>query len=132
MAKRSLTPEKVPEAVQVEPVLTNQQVMQKAGQELKRAETRRKALIKRYKEEEKVSMYLSPMYRPYFGNVMSVSINGVTIFFKVDGSMQRVPKTFADEITSRRMRIDAILTKQGKMANIPNNFETAPGELRIF
>jgi hypothetical protein len=132
MAKRSLTPEKVPEVVQAEPVLTNQQVMQKAGQELKRAETRRKALIKRYKEEEKVSMYLSPMYRPYFGNVMSVSINGVTIFFKVDGSMQRVPKTFADEITSRRMRVDAILTKQGKMASISDNFETAPGELRIF
>ena len=36
--------------------------------------------------EPKVPMYLSPMYRPYLGNVADITINGVTIFFPVDGN----------------------------------------------
>lgn len=106
-------------------------LMKKANAQMITAESKRKALLKRYREEEKVPMYLSPMYRAYFGNVMNVSINGISIFFKVDGSTQMVPRTFADEITARRMAVDAILTKQHKMANIPNNVEKSPGELRL-
>jgi hypothetical protein len=107
-------------------------VMQKANTELVTAEARRKQLLKTYREEPKVPMYLSPMYRPYFGNVMTVSMNGISIFFKVDGSIQQVPQTFADEITARRMAIDAILNKQHRMADIANNVEKTPGELALF
>jgi hypothetical protein len=63
---------------------------------------------------------------------MTVSINGISIFFKVDGSTQKVPKTFADEIASRRLAVDAILNKQHRMADIPNNNEKSPGELALF
>lgn len=111
---------------------TSKQVMDEANKQLQTAETRRKALIKKYKEEEKVPMYLSPMYQPHFGKVMAVSINGITIFFKVDGSTQLVPRTFADEITNRRRQIDAILTKQSRMANVQTNVEGSPGELKLF
>lgn len=103
-----------------------------ANKELFKAEALRKSLLKEYKEEELVPMYLSPMYKPYFGNVMQVSINGISIFFKIDGSTQTVPKTFADEITARRMAVDAIENKKRKMADIPSNVEGSPGELSLF
>jgi len=106
--------------------------MRAANTELTRAEARRKELLKIYKSERRVPMYLSPMYRAYFGNVMRVMINGISIYFKVDGSTQEVPQTFADEITARRMSIDAILTKQNRMANIAANKESSPGELTLF
>jgi hypothetical protein len=106
-------------------------VEQKANSEVLNAEVRRKKLLQTYRNEEKVPMYLSPMYRPYFGNVMTVGINGISIFFKVDGSIQHVPKTYADDITARRIAIDAMLTKQHKMADIANNHESSPGELEL-
>lgn len=110
----------------------NTEVIRRSNMELMNAELRRKQLLGKYRTQEKVPMYLSPMYRPYFGNVMRVMINGISIFFKVDGTVQLVPKDFADEITARRMAVDAILTKQNRMANIPSNFESAPGELTLF
>lgn len=96
------------------------------------ADRRRAKLTEHYKAEEKVPMYLSPMYRPYVGNVMRVMINGVSIFFKVDGSTQLIPKAFADEITSRRISLDATIMKQKKMENISGNFENAPGDLKLL
>jgi hypothetical protein len=50
----------------------------------------------------------------------------------VDGSTQTIPKTFADEITRRRMAIDAIINKQKRLADIPANNESSPGELNLF
>jgi hypothetical protein len=94
--------------------------------------TRKRELHKHYLEEEKVPMHLSPMYRPYVGNVMNVTINGITIFFKVDGTTQMVPKTFAETIDKRRVLIDNMLKKTEKMADLGNNFEQSPGELKLF
>jgi len=96
------------------------------------AQNRRKELLKIYREEPLVPMYLSPMYRPYLGNVMTVYINGIHVSFSVDGSTQMVPQTFADDIVSKRLAIDATITKQNRMANIKSNFESAPGELKLF
>ena len=103
-----------------------------ANRQLMNAEAHRKTLLKEYTAEEKVPMYLSPMYKPYFGNVMQVMINGISIFFKVDGTTQHIPQTFADEIAARRIAIDEILNKQNRMANIPANSESSPGELNLF
>jgi hypothetical protein len=108
------------------------EVMAEANRQLLKAEEQRKAQLKVYREEKKVPMYLSPMYRPFVGNVMRIMINGISIFFKVDGSTQMVPSTFADEIVKRRLAIDAILTKQNRMAKIPENYESAPGELNLL
>lgn len=96
------------------------------------AENKRKELLKHYRNEKLVPMYLSPMYRPYFGNVMRVMINGISIFFKVDGSTQQVPQTFADEIARRRMAVDNLLSKQNKMADVSYNVEMTPGGLQLF
>lgn len=97
------------------------------------ASQKRKELLKHYREEEKVELYLSPTYQPYFGRVMKVTINGNSIYFPVDGTTHAIPVTFADEITSRRMKIDEIVAKQHRMADIPVNLDTAvPGDLEIF
>lgn len=103
-----------------------------ANQEMQHAEGRRKKLVQEFQGEPKVPMYLSPMYRPYFGRIMQVSINGITIAFPVDGSTQMIPQTFADEIASRRIAVDEILNKQSRMANITANHESTPGELVLF
>lgn len=108
------------------------EIVEDARIEMATAEKRKHELHAGYCNEEKVSMYLAPLYKPYFGNVMRVSINGISIFFRVDGSTQQVPKTFADEITSRRLAVDAINEKQTRMANIKENNESSPGALNLF
>ena len=109
-----------------------QEVMEAARKELQAAQGFKEQLRKEYSAEERVPIYLSPMYAAYFGKVMRVMINGVSIYVKIDGSTQLVPQTFADEITRRRMAVDASLTKQGRMSDVANNAETAPGELALF
>ena len=106
-------------------------VAKEASKALLDAETTRKQLLAVYSKQDKVDVYLSPMYRPYFGNVMRVSINGISIFFKVDGTTQKLPSTFADEVTARRMAVDNLLNRQNKMASIANNYESSPGELAL-
>lgn len=100
--------------------------------QFKEAQEKRKAVYKKYSSEERVPVHLAPMYRAYFGRVMPVGINGFVIYFKVDGSTQKVPKSFADEINAKRKHIDAILNKQSRMSNFRENFENTAGELKMF
>lgn len=112
--------------------LLSEDVLQEAKKSLMLAQNRKKKLIAQYKAEPKVEMYLSPQYRPFFGNVMTVSINGISIFFPVDGKTYKIPQTFADEITARRLNVDKIITRTGKMANVSANAEKSPGEIALF
>lgn len=104
----------------------------KIQKEYMSAQARKKELLQAYKDEEKVSIHLSPMYRPYMGNVLTMSINGITIAVPVDGKSYTVPKTFAEHIDARRIKIDNILKKTDAMANIADNFESSPGDLELF
>ena len=96
------------------------------------AQTRRKEMLKAYREEEKVAVHISPMYRPYFGNVMIMTLNGFSIYVPVDGNAHKVPKTFAEHINARVAKVDSIIKKTDSMADIARNFESNPGELEIF
>lgn len=107
-------------------------IMKAALIELQQSQQHKKQLREKYAQEKKVDMYLSPMYRPYFGNVMRVMLSGISIYFPVDGSTHKVPVSFASEIARRRMAIDNMLTKQRRMADISKNNESAPGELNLF
>jgi len=93
---------------------------------------RKKELIKTYLKQEKRPVVLAPMYAPYFGNILTVSINGISIRIRVDGSSQMVPSSFADEIDYRRMRVDEQLRRLQRGANIKNNLEHNPGELPLY
>ena len=107
-------------------------VMETARQDLFRSQNAKKDLRDAYAAEKQISTYLSPMYRPYFGNVMRVMINGISIYFPVDGSTHPVPESFACKIARRRMCIDNMLAKQERMSSIKDNAENAPGELTLF
>ena len=96
------------------------------------AQKQKQDVFHQYMYEERVDMYLSPTYRPYFGNVMPVTINGVTIEFPVDGSTHSIPKTFADEIANRRVLIDKINFKTERMSDVQSNFECVPGDLELI
>lgn len=116
-----------------EQVVTAQLQLIQDNREIAKASARRKELIKYYKGEKKVVTYLSPMYRPYFGNVMTVTINGVSVRFPVDGSKQEIPATFADEIERRRRNIDNIEKKQKRMAAVRENEDKGSiGSLSLF
>lgn len=107
--------------------------MIKANREIATAAARKKELIRNYKKEKQVVTYVSPMYRPYFGNVMTVTINGISIRFPIDGSKQEVPATFADEIERRRRHVDNIEKKQKRMAAVKDNEDKGSiGSLSLF
>jgi hypothetical protein len=108
------------------------QVMDEARKELQQATDFKTQLRKQYLAEPQVPLYLSPMYQPYFGKIMQVALSGILIYFPVDGSTKMIPQSFADEVTRRRMAIDAMLTKQNRMVDIKSNYEGAPGELSLF
>lgn len=104
----------------------------RANKALLSAESRRRELIKYYTSETKVKVQVSPMYRPYFGNIMPVVLNGISIYVPIDGNAHSVPKSFANEIERRRKAIDTILLKQRRMSEVQSNFESTPGELQLF
>ena len=104
----------------------------RATRALMSAESKRKELMGYYTSEEKEKIQVSPMYRPYFGNVMPVSLNGISIFFPINGTVHEVPKSFADVIQGRVYSIDQMLLKQKRLSDVPNNFESTPGALNLF
>lgn len=108
------------------------QALQEQSKQIASAVKEQGNLANRYRNEEKVTISVSPLYRPYFGNVMQVSINGISIYMPIDNTPHKIPKTFADEIYSRINAVDAIMKKQDRMANISANVETNPGELTLM
>lgn len=96
------------------------------------ADKQRKALVETYKNEEKETVSISPLYKPYLGNVCTISVNGISVAVPVDGSRHKVPATFADEVTSRIMAVDATIRKAEKMSSVKANNESYPGELKMF
>lgn len=103
-----------------------------ANKNLMSAEARRKSLHKIYKNEEYIPVQLAPSYAKHFGKVMSIIINGILVSVRVDGSTQRIPRSFAEELHRRRMAIDAKERMEMRMADIEKNFESAPGELKVL
>lgn len=99
---------------------------------LNQAEASRRALLKHYKEEPKVSVAISPHYADAFGRVMQISINGITIWVSVDGKTYQLPETFATEVKARIYAQDKMLMRGKAMANIPQNYEASPGEIQWF
>lgn len=102
------------------------------AEKMAKATQTRKELLEHYKAEPKVERSLSPLYEPYLGKVIQISINGITIAFPVNGTTHKVPQSFADEIDSRRMAIDATIQKSKRMSNTQSNVESTPGGIQMF
>ena len=95
-------------------------------------EVKRRELATRYRNEKKVPVSISPMYRAYVGNAMAISINGIAVYVPCNGHLYYLPESFALEALSRIRKIDDMLTKKERMTNISGNYETSPGELKFF
>jgi hypothetical protein len=98
---------------------------------LQSAEMRRRNLKSRYNDESQMNIMISPFYRPYFGDSMRIAINGFAVFIPCDGQTRRIAKSFAAEGLRRIAAVDAYVLKRDRRADIANNFETSPGELKI-
>lgn len=105
-------------------------VTQKLAADVTKAQARKHELAQAYAKEKKVKVTGSPMYRPYFGNNMPIQVNGIMVYVPLDGRTYEIPKTFADVFKNRISRIDALIQKQGAMADFIE--ENSPGEVTLI
>lgn len=85
-----------------------------------------------YRAQEKVEISISPLYRPYFGNVMEIIINGVYCALPVDGRTYKLAQTFANEAARRIAAVDAQNKRSERLADVQNNHENFIGELQLI
>lgn len=85
-------------------------------------------LVDFYKNEPKVPVQGSPMYRPYFGNNMPIILNGIAIFVPLDGQQYEIPESFAAIFMDRISRIDEQINMRKRMSAISDNIESYAGE----
>lgn len=112
--------------------VTEAEIVKESDANVRKAEESRRRLGQQFRDEEKIPVSISPLYKPYFGKVMTVSINGVSVAVPVDGKTYNVPKSFAEEVNIRKFRQDELMEKAKKLSDVQNNFESSPGELALF
>jgi hypothetical protein len=91
-------------------------------------QTAQKGILKKYKEQDKVEVTVSPMYAPYFGNNQPVELNGCKIYVPSDGKGYKIPKSFAAEVRSRIRKVDDQLLRAKRLSNTSSNIESYVGE----
>lgn len=99
---------------------------------LHQTELRRRELVHVYKSQDKVAVSVSPLYKPYFGSALTVSVNGIAIVIPCDGKTYMIPKTHAAEALGRIYKTDQIIEKKRRMKDVSSNFERNPGDLSFF
>lgn len=90
-----------------------------------------KSIYEHYKSEKKESISIAPLYAPYFGNTMIVTINGISIAVPCNGHNIEVPKTFAAEIRRRMIMIDTKIQRERGLKE-QSIYEVSPGETKLF
>lgn len=116
MAKKTPDIEQVPEAAL-------ERVNEQAAQQRMAAQ---------YKAEELVEITISPLYANEFSRNQPVLLNGVRISIPTDGRPYKVPYSFALEIRNRIAAADEKFKRLNRMADVQQNFERSPGELKLF
>lgn len=91
-----------------------------------------KNLVNVYKNEPKVPVRIAPSYSKYFGRVMRVAINGISIAVRCDGNTVELPESFAAEVLRRMSEMDRYDLRCEKMSKVERNFESSPGQLNFF
>ena len=95
-------------------------------------EETRKSVADTYKNEKKVAVQGSPMYRPYFGNNMPIIINGVAIYVPLVGQLYEIPESFAAVFLDRISRVDEQIRVRKQMASVSENSESYAGEKSLI
>ena len=91
-----------------------------------------KRLVEVYRNEKKIPVQGSPMYRPYFGNNMPIIINGIAIYVPLDGQQYEIPESFAAIFFDRISRIDEQINMRKRLAAISDNVEAYAGERNLI
>lgn len=93
---------------------------------------RQKNLVQTYAQEPKVPVRVAPSYAKYFGRVMRVSINGISVAVPCNGTTLSLPASFADEVMRRMSEMDKHELRASRMADATKNVETNPGQINFF
>lgn len=95
-------------------------------------ETTRKQVGETYRQEDKVKVQGSPMYRPFFGNNMPIIVNGVALYVPLDGQTYEIPETYAAIFQERIALVDEQERMRKRMADVQKNLETYAGEKNLI
>lgn len=87
---------------------------------------------KALRAERQVPVTMAPMYQPYFGDVMTVTLNGLSIYVPVNGRTYNIPKSYAMIVQERRRRVDAHVMRTQRLSDVQSNFERTAGELTLI
>ena len=90
------------------------------------------SMASRYRNEEQVEVTISPLYANEFSSNQPVILNGIRISVPTDGRPYKVPYSFALEIKNRIAAADEKFKRLNRMADVQQNFERSPGELKLF
>lgn len=91
--------------------------------EVKKRQSAKKKLVEVFNKQPKVEVSGSPFYKPYFGDVMVIQINGITTAVPLDGRAYKVPEAFANEFKTRIARVDAQNERLGVLgANLEEDY----------
>lgn len=121
-------PEKIIKEVKVTPEHLEKSVEAKSRE----LDIAQKNLVNVYKSEPKVPVRVAPSYARYFGRVMRVAINGISVAVRCDGTTVELPESFAAEVMRRMSEMDKYDLRANKMADVRRNFETSPGQISFF
>ncbi len=113
-------------------VVDTQAVNLELSKQVNALEETRKSVAVAYKNEKKVAVQGSPMYRPYFGNNMPIIINGVAIYVPLDGQQYEIPESFAAVFLDRISRVDEQIRVRKQMASVSENSESYAGEKSLI
>lgn len=113
-------------------VITKASIEKESNAAVKTEEQKRKMLARKFKKQKLVPVQISPLYKPYFGNVMTVTINGISVAVPCNGKVYQIPASFAEEVQIRIYNQDQLLTKKNRLSDVSRNFESSPGELQLF
>lgn len=127
----SRTPKK-PEKLIKELKVTPEYLEKSVDAKTRELDIAQKNLVNVYKNEPKVPVRVAPSYAKYFGRVMRVAINGISVAVRCDGNTVQLPESFAAEVMRRMSEMDKYELRQSKMANVTRNLETSPGQLNFF
>ena len=128
----TLTDVKRPQKTIKEVKVTPERIERETDARALKLEIAQKKLVGVYSKEPRVPVRVAPYYARYFGRVMRVSINGISIAVKCDGNTVELPESFAAEVLRRMYEMDRYDQRQKNMAKIQNNFEASPGQLNFF
>lgn len=123
---------KRPQKLIKEQKITPEQVERDVDRESRRLDIAQKNLVNVYRNEKKIAVRVAPSYAKYFGRVMRVAINGISVAVKCNGETMELPESFAAEVLRRISEIDKQEMRAQGMSNVDKNRETSPGQLQFF